>query len=169
MPRRVHFSYPFQESDHITLQEVKTVKTALIDMASKVPNHHTSQICVGDSAAARGTFAKGRSSSYRMNLLLKQTAPFLIAADLRPGFFWDASEDNPADDLTRQRDLRAPLASADWLERIGPEGLGDSFCPGADAVAAGPSSAWVTPCSQRDYDYHDSLLICITTVLLWML
>ena len=52
------FSYPFQESDHITLQEAKVLKTLLIRRSDQVSNRDARVMIFVDSKASLGAYGK---------------------------------------------------------------------------------------------------------------
>lgn len=69
-----------------------------------------------DSQVVLGAVVKGRSSSVSMNDMLKSHLPTVLAYNIYPGHQYVPSADNPADDPTRDKDLRSPVhATPDWL------------------------------------------------------
>ena len=134
VPWRVGFSYPFPTCDHITLKEALAVKTLIIGESAKADRHSKRIINMIDSDAARGAFNKGRSSSWRLKRILKQAAPHLLGSDISIGLLHTHSEDNVADDLTRDRPLRPPVMTDHWFQNIARvEEAKHVFCSAADA------------------------------------
>ena len=77
--------YPFQTSDHITLKEGLLYKT-LATMIGADPSRHGKRFVNGfDSMAVKGAVAKGRSSSHRLNCILKQALPHRIGSGCQLG------------------------------------------------------------------------------------
>ena len=54
LPRPVVFVYAFQQKDHITLPELKVIKTAFIACCDDPNQHGTRVILIGDAAAGQG-------------------------------------------------------------------------------------------------------------------
>ena len=132
LPFEPLFSYPFLSHDHITLKEALTVKTLLVSLSGNSSLHRHRVLNIMDSAAAKRAFAKWRSSSWRLNKILKQAAPYQLGAGLYLGCLRGPSEDMPADDLTRGAPLRPPAESSHWLDDVGPDEGMRSFCCEAD-------------------------------------
>ena len=146
------FSYPFQLSDHITLQEAKVIKTLLVRLADQTCHRQLRQPIFVDSQASLGAFGKWRSPSTRLNRLLRLTAPHVLGAGLVPGLFWIRSEVNPADDLTRDVALRGADLDGEWIAAIGPRPEQSSFCPAADVAAGEAAASWSLPGSMKTDD-----------------
>ena len=88
-----------------------------------------------DSQVSLAALVKGRSSSRHLNLLMKQSIPYLVGSNIRPFYSFVRSAKNPADDPTRSVPVRDPSrAEAEWLRKLeagDPEEF-ESFLEGAD-------------------------------------
>ena len=105
-PWRVCAAYDM-EADHINAQELRVFVSLIVRRCRSAAN--TGQRIVGllDNLAATGAAAKGRSSSRRMNRLLRRLGAFLMAADVYIAPKYVPSGVNPADPPSRHRSLRA--------------------------------------------------------------
>ena len=74
-----------------------------------------SQVCVG-------TLLKGRSSSFSLNSRTRTSLPCLLFFNLHPHTAYIASEDNAADDPTRQRPVRPPVMPEPLWLRLAEDG-----------------------------------------------
>eukprot|EP00973_Karenia_brevis_P057981 8071535-Karenia_brevis.AAC.1 len=73
---------------------------------------------ISDSKVVVYCFAKGRSSSYRLNGLLRRVLGHLVLGRVSFVNLWVRSECNPADDPSRFVRLRAPMAPEKWLSPL---------------------------------------------------
>jgi len=87
--------------DHITLLEARAVLTGLKWVSRQPSLHHGRLPVFVDSQACLGAFAKGRSSSWKLNRILRRTAAYICATDLRISWLWIPTADNPADKPSR--------------------------------------------------------------------
>ena len=88
-------------SDHITLGEARSV-VQLLRILSRIPSCHYHLIIVlEDNMSVCGSAAKGRSSSYPLNAILRRLAAYLIACRLRLILPWTDTHRMPADWLSR--------------------------------------------------------------------
>ena len=94
---------------HVHVQELRAVRMELKDLALSTapPLRH---INVVDSRVALGASAKGRSSSWRLNGVLRSAMPYALAGRKQMSGLWAASAENPSDDPTRFVEIRAPMA-----------------------------------------------------------
>ena len=117
LPWRTRDGYAFRVKAHITLQEARALRRPLLELAaaSSVPRRVVIFI---DSAVCVGAFSKGRSSSFRLNGILRSVAGHLLAANLEASLVWVSTGANPADFPSRDRPLpfpsRAPSAFRDF-------------------------------------------------------
>ena len=73
-----------------------------------------------DSRVALGASAKGRSSSYAISRVLKQSLPYVLGSNLYPGGLHVYSGDNRADAPSRDRQVEAPSRPLPrWYEDLG--------------------------------------------------
>ena len=79
-----------------------------------------------------GAMAKGRSSSFRINGLLRATLPFLLVCDMALAFNWIGTKSNPADHPSRFEDLPAREPLTRWAKSLG---MYNSPKPGLEVFA----------------------------------
>ena len=120
LPWYVTGSYHFRQTSHINLQEARALRREVIKMSSCYTHRGTIQVCFNDSLVVCGAISKGRSSSYRLNGVLRAQLPFLIMADLVLALLWIETESNFADHPSRFRPLPSPSRPSAWMARFGP-------------------------------------------------
>lgn len=108
-----NFRAPVQQ--HINIKELKALLTAEGRHAEHFPSTRCS---IGtDSQVVLGAVVKGRSSSRALNWLLQCHIPTLLVYNCCSGQNYVPSADNPADDPTRDRQLRSPVEPPPaWLQ-----------------------------------------------------
>ena len=89
--------------DHINLQEIQAALATFRWRCRSAQNVGTRFLHLSDSQVVISALSKGRSSSRRLNQLLKRTSSLLLAASLQPSMAYVRSEDNPADRPSRWR------------------------------------------------------------------
>lgn len=72
-------------------------------------------INIVDSRVGLGAWAKGRSSSWQLNGVLRSCLPYSLAGRKQLFNIWSASAHNPSDDPTRNVEIRKPKGTPDWL------------------------------------------------------
>ena len=88
-------------TDHITLGEARSV-VKLLRILSQIPQCHQHHLIVlEDNMAVCGSAAKGRSSSYPLNAVLRVLCAFLVACRFRISLPWTDTHRMPADWLSR--------------------------------------------------------------------
>eukprot|EP00438_Fugacium_kawagutii_P011201 Skav235781 [mRNA] locus=scaffold3426:8173:9867:- [translate_table: standard] len=126
------FRYKFKRPGHINVNEIRTYKSWIKSLAKVSPD--TRFVGLLDSRVTIGAAAKGRSSSYALTKVLKGCVAYIIGGGLYPGLLHCYSQDNRADDPTRQRAVRGPSREPPgWfraLERGDPEPF-DKVCAAA--------------------------------------
>jgi hypothetical protein len=95
------------EADHINAQELRVFVSLIVRRCRSAANAGRRIVALLDNLAATGAAAKGRSSSRRMNRLLRRLGAFLMAADVYIAPKYVPSGVNPADPPSRHRSLRA--------------------------------------------------------------
>ncbi|CAE7206467.1 unnamed protein product [Symbiodinium sp. CCMP2592] len=107
----------------------------VIRLASIFDNGGQIKICLNDSRVVVGACTKGRSSSFKLNGMLRSQLPYLIFGDLALALLWVETESNFADWPSRFRPLPAPRSPPEWLARLG-------VCPEGDfrGIICGPST-----------------------------
>ncbi|CAK9053588.1 Uncharacterized protein YMR196W [Durusdinium trenchii] len=84
----VQSSYSFKQTSHINLQEARALKKEIVAIASDPKAAGTIQICLNDSRVVIGAASKGRSSSFKLNGILRTMLPFLIFGDISLALLW---------------------------------------------------------------------------------
>ena len=95
------------KGEHITLLEARAVLSGTKWLARQPTLHHRRVPFFVDSQACLGAFAKGRSPSRKLNRIVKRTAAYINAADLRMSWLWVKTDCNPADKPSRVRERRS--------------------------------------------------------------
>ena len=114
---RVTRSHSFSETSHINLQEMHELRLELQDSANRsltplrLVNGTDSMVCLG-------AWARGRSSSYLLNGILRRTLGWQIMGRKSLSNFHLRSEDNPSDDPSRLVELRAPSTAPAWMSPL---------------------------------------------------
>ena len=100
------FQYHFKERNHINVQESR-VYASWIKHCAKA---HRDSRFVGllDSRVTIGAASKGRSSSYAISRVLKQTIPYILGSNLYPGTLHVYSSQNRGDGPSRDKAIAAP-------------------------------------------------------------
>ena len=110
-PWQVRAAYDM-DADHINAQELRALVGLIARRCRSSANFKQRLVALLDNLAACGGAAKGRSSSRRMNRLLRRLGAFLLAADIYIAPRYIPSAVNPADPPSRRRSLRAWLT---WM------------------------------------------------------
>ena len=100
------FSFRFKFKKHINLLELEAVLALLRRLACDGVRDARILILV-DSRVALGALAKGRSSSRRINFVLKKTCAVCFAYGLYPELIWIPTWANPGDAPSRFKSLRS--------------------------------------------------------------
>ena len=99
-------SYAWKQEDHINELELQAFIVMVRRRVRKASRHHGRYLHIVDSAVIRGAVAKGRSTSRRLNRLLRKVAALTLAADVYPLTAWTISRWNFADLASRR--MEAP-------------------------------------------------------------
>ena len=161
---RPAYRYRARLSEHINLKEARAYRTLVQRKAAEAKAHGSRQLVLKDSAVVRGAAAKGRSSSRRLNAILRPVVPDQLVANQTFGSLPVPTKHTPADDPSRDLPVRRRAAipypgwlleldsgqHAAWDERYGvlPCATPEVLCPvgaasgrGSDAAATGSASA----------------------------
>ena len=93
---RVLDSYRFRKAGHINLQEARAVRVEVVREARRsLQPRRVILFC--DSQVVVGALGKGRSSSYKLNGILRSMLPYFIGANLELVVIWVSTHCNPAD------------------------------------------------------------------------
>ena len=118
-------SYSFRESSHINLQEARALRRELRILASQYDRGKSIQICFNDSLVCVYAFSKGRSSSIKLNSILRGLLPYLIMGRVSLALLWVETESNIADFPSRWKPVPAPRTAPAWLRAYG---VGNCAC-----------------------------------------
>ena len=102
---------------HINLDELQ----AALDAERALATEHPNQRCAvgSDSQVVLGAIVKGRSSSASLNKKLRASLPTILGQNVYSFMHYIPTADNPADDPTREKEVRSPVeALPDWYEEV---------------------------------------------------
>ena len=119
LPWSVASSYSFRQTSHINLQELRALRKEIMKVAAKNTAGGLIKICLNDSRVVVGAVTKGRSSSYKLNGMLRTMLPHLIWGRVSLALLWVETESNMADHPSRFRPLPAPALAPPWLRESG--------------------------------------------------
>ena len=119
LPWEVTAAYEFRQTSHINLQEARALKRELVRLAGKLNSYGMIQLCLNDSRVVVGAVAKGRSSSFKLNGILRSLVPFLILGGVSFAMLWVETHSNRADHPSRRELLPAPRVPPPWLGAFG--------------------------------------------------
>eukprot|EP00438_Fugacium_kawagutii_P009652 Skav215001 [mRNA] locus=scaffold508:1001281:1007076:- [translate_table: standard] len=106
LPFRALFKYKFRRLAHINILESQVYSSWIKHCAKSHPNSRL--VGLLDSRVTLGSAAKGRSSSFSISRVLKQTIPYQIGSNLYPGGLHVYSAKNRADAPSRDREIEPP-------------------------------------------------------------
>jgi len=117
LPFRTLFKYHFKRRSHINVLESQVYSSWVKYFAKQ---HRNSRLLgLLDSRVTLGATAKGRSSSYSISRVLKQTIPYLLGSNLYPGGLHVYSAKNRADAPSRDLDVVPPSKELPvWYEDL---------------------------------------------------
>ena len=116
LPWSVRASYEFRRVHHVNLQEARAVKREIREFVSGGLRQPVRQVFLNDSQVTVASFSKGRSSSFKLNGIIRSTLPYLIVSGFCPALVWIGTHHNPADGPSRGRTCVAPIGRApSWL------------------------------------------------------
>ena len=96
---KVLYSYTFKHREHITLLESRVTLTALRSMRKSAAGKRVFFLL--DNSPSLGAIAKGRSSSPRLNAILRKIAAVSLSGDITILCVWVSTSLQPADGATR--------------------------------------------------------------------
>lgn len=99
-------SYPWKQEDHINELELQAFIVMVRRRVRKASRHRSRYLHIVDSAVTRAAVAKGRSTSRRLNRLLRKVAAMTLAADVYPLTAWTISRWNFADLASRRMEVK---------------------------------------------------------------
>lgn len=110
--------YSFRQTSHINLQEGRALKNEIKRLARDETSFGKIQLCLNDSQVICGAFAKGRSSSFKLNGLMRGLLPYLLFANICLALIRIETESNPADHPSRFRAIPPPRDGPLWLRKF---------------------------------------------------
>ena len=129
---RVLASYTFRQTSHINLQELRAFKRELCRVCAQYSSKGRVQLFINDSRVVIGAVAKGRSSSFKINGMLRTLIPHLLFGDVCVALLWTETSSNPADHPSRSQPLPLPRTPTNWMRDLG---LGAGQCWGIEIFA----------------------------------
>ena len=110
-PRRwiwtVACAYPWKRSEHINVLELRAILQCLEWRARSAAFHSCRFLHLSDSQICLAVLTKGRSSSHKINRILRKIGALCVALNLYPLWAWIASRLNPADEPSRRYEPKA--------------------------------------------------------------
>ena len=119
LPWQVTASYHFRETSHVNLQELRAWRREMMKIAAQGDHKGCIVVALNDSRVVVGAVGKGRSSSFRLNNLLRGALPHMILGGLSGALLWIETAANPADYPSRFRALPPPRRVPGWLLNFG--------------------------------------------------
>ena len=116
---KVESSYTFRQTSHINLQEARALKKEVARLAADPEYQNHVIIFLNDSFVVTGACAKGRSSSYKLNGILRAMLPHMVLGGLSLGIIWIETSSNMADHPSRFSSLPLPRSPPAWLRKFG--------------------------------------------------
>jgi len=95
-------AWPRGKTAHINVRELQAAAAGLRWRARKVTHHGSRFLHLVDSQVVAAIVTKGRSSSRKLQPVLKRWMAVVVAADMYPLIGYVVSEDNPADEPSRR-------------------------------------------------------------------
>ena len=115
-------SYSFRQTSHVNLQELGAIKNLIKDWAAQPDQHNKVHLVLTDSQVCLGAIGKGRSSSYKLNGILRSMLPFLVLGNFVIGLNYINTKFNPADHPSRFSVLPPPQPMPAWVRAYGLKG-----------------------------------------------
>ena len=98
----VAHSYPYRTGEHINILELRSILHALEWRARTGAFHSTRFLHLSDSQICLAVLTKGRSSSRKLNRILRRIASLCLALNVYPLWAWVESRLNPGDEPSRR-------------------------------------------------------------------
>ena len=152
LPWQIVTSRSFAKCEHVNVQELGAIAYEVKRWVLRPGTFGTRRLVLTDSRVALGAWAKGRSSSRRLNMILRSVLGALVLGRLRVSCIWISTGVNPADHPSRFRPLpqRSPLSGISLFDDLGAEAILQQNPAQVPPCAAGPSvSSYETRPSER--------------------
>ena len=107
LPWRITRAYKFRRKMHINYQEMKALGVEVKYLA-RGSGRRRRHLYFSDSWVVAGAWTKGRSSSLRLNSILRSLLPYMIAGELSIAVLWIKSGSNFANAPSRGLPLSRP-------------------------------------------------------------
>ena len=120
----------FRKAARINLQEARVLSREVKDLSRTATGQPKRIVALNDSQVCVGAFSKGRSSSRKLNPILRVTALFLVAMCSSLSLVWIGTHDNPADYPSRFRPLPPITSIPAWAASL--------FCPAGNSAPSAP-------------------------------
>jgi hypothetical protein len=112
---QVKSAYHFRQTSHVNLQELRAVRRELVQLTtSSQCKGKQLQVLLCDSRVCVGALGKGRSSSFKLNGVLRSTLPFLVCGSVSLCTVWVGTNSNPADAPSQGKPLPVPKPLPAW-------------------------------------------------------
>ena len=98
-----------EQPGHFNLGECRALKKEVRSLASDPRRHRSRRVVILDSRVVVGAWAKGRSSSSRLNGIIRSCIGLLCVAHLSINVMWTSTASNPADFPSRNRPIPSPV------------------------------------------------------------
>ena len=95
-------AYPYRVPDHINVLELRSILHALEWRARSSVSHSQRFLHLSDSQICLAVLTKGRSSSKKLNHLLRKICALCLTLNIYPLYAWIESRLNPADEPSRR-------------------------------------------------------------------
>jgi len=99
-------AYPFKTAEHINILELRAILHALQWRARSSLSHNKRFLHLSDSQICLAVLSKGRSSSKRVNHVLRRICALCLAMNWYPLWAWVESRLNPADEPPRRFEVK---------------------------------------------------------------
>jgi hypothetical protein len=93
--------WAWKDTEHINVLEARAILQTLKWRSRSLVSFHSRFVHLSDSQVSLAIYAKGRSSSFKLNRVLRKAAALLLATDMYPLMGFIRSADNPADKPSR--------------------------------------------------------------------
>eukprot|EP00971_Amphidinium_carterae_P266686 5290002-Amphidinium_carterae.4 len=113
LPLKVVSSYRFRRKSHINVQELLAYRTSLRAATARPECWGRRIPFLIDSQVVTNIITRGRSSSHQLNYVLQTCLGLCLFCGITPLALWVGTEENPADDPTRNKPLRPPEPMSD--------------------------------------------------------
>ena len=125
-------SYRFRQTSHVNLQELRAIKNLVKSWAITTAQHQKVHLILTDSQVCLGCVSKGRSSSYKLNGILRSMIPYLVAGDIAIALNYINTKYNPADHPSRFVPIPPPQPMPTWVKKYG---MKDAYGAGLEVFA----------------------------------